>query len=159
MLDEPTFNTIIENAPLISIDLCLLCRGEILLCKRSNEPLSGEWFTPGGRLYKNEMWQNALLRILRTELSLAGLAVEDFTLMGLWDHFYSNSIFNQDSSTHYVNLPHYSEFKSHPEIVLDDQHSECKWFDVSVVSNDEKFHPYMRNYASWLLNKMEDKYD
>jgi hypothetical protein len=58
-----------------------------------------------------------------------------------------------------VNLPHYAELKSKPQIVLDDQHVEFKWFDLSVESNDEKFHPYMRNYASWLLNKIGDTDD
>ena len=48
MLDAQIFKTVIENAPLGSIDLCLLCDGQILLCKRNNEPLKGEWFTPGG---------------------------------------------------------------------------------------------------------------
>ncbi len=46
-----------------------------------------------------------------------------------------------------------------PQITLDDQHGDFKWFDLAVVSNDEKFHPYMRNYASWLLNKIGDTDD
>ena len=85
------------------------------------------------------------------ELGLSGTAVEDFAFMGMWDHFYSNSVFDQNTSTHYVNLPHYAECESEPQIALDDQHSEFEWFDLSVVSNDEKFHCYMRNYASWLI--------
>ena len=79
--------------------------------------------------------------------------------MGMWDHFYSNSALDQNTSTHYVNLPHYAEFKSKPQITLDDQHGEFKWFDLSVVCDDERFHPYMRNYAGWLLKKMDNSYD
>ena len=93
------------------------------------------------------------------ELGLSGIAVEVFSLMVMWDHFYNNSALDQNTSTHYVNLSHYAEFKSKPQITLDDQHGEFKWFDLSVVSNDEKFHPYMRNYASWLLNKIGDTDD
>ena len=93
------------------------------------------------------------------ELGLSDIAVEDFALMGMWDHFYSNSALDQNTSTHYVNLPHYAEFKSRPQITLDDQHDEFKWFDLAVVSNDEKFHPYMCNYASWVLNKIGDTDD
>ena len=51
MLDAHTFKTVIGNAPLVSIDFCLVCEGQILLGKRNNEPLKGEWFTPGGRIY------------------------------------------------------------------------------------------------------------
>ena len=138
----------------MSIDLCLVCNGQILLGKRNNEPLKGTWFTPGGRIYKNESWQNALLRIVGMELGLRDIGVGEFSLMGVWDHFYNNSTLDQNTSTHYVNLPHYAELKSKPPIALDDQHSEFMWFDLSVVTNDEKCHLYMRNYANWLLNKV-----
>jgi len=159
MLDVQTFKTVLENTPLVSIDLCLICNDQILLGRRRNEPLKGLWFTPGGRIHKNETWQSALLRIAKVELGLSGIAVEGFALMGIWDHFYNNSALNQNISTHYVNLPHYAEFKSAPQITLDDQHGEFKWFDLSIVSNDETSHPYMRNYASWLLNKIGDADD
>ena len=159
MLDAKTLKIVIENTPLVSIDLCLICNGQILLGKRSNEPLKGTWFTPGGRIHKNETWQDALLRIAEAELGLICIAVEDFALMGMWDHFYSNSALDQNTSTHYVNLPHYAEFKSKPQITLDDQHGEFKWFDLSVVSNDEKSHPYIRNYAIWLLDRMHNTDD
>ena len=155
MLDAQTLKTVIENTPLVSIDLCLVCDGQLFLGKRNNDPLRGEWFTPGGRIYKNETWQHALVRIAEAELGLSCIAVEGFSLMGMWDHFYNNSVLDQNTSTHYVNLPHYAEFKSRPQITLDDQHGEFEWCDLSVVAKDEKFHPYMRNYASWLLKNME----
>ena len=159
MLDAQTFKSVIENTPLVSIDLCLVCDDQLLLGKRNNDPLKGEWFTPGGRIYKNETWQSALLRIIDVELGLRDIAVEDFALMGMWDHFYNNSALDQNTSTHYVNLPHYAAFKSRPQITLDNQHSDFKWFDLTVVSSDEKFHLYMRNYAGWLLKKMDNSYD
>lgn len=145
---------VIQNTPLVSIDLCLIFDGKIILCKRTNDPLKGEWFTPGGRIYKNETWQNALVRIAEVELDLSGVEVEDFSLMGVWDHFYSSNGIDQSISTHYVNLPHYAVFKSAPQITLDKQHNEYKWFDLNHVSNDIILHPYIRNYASWLLNKI-----
>ena len=159
MLDAKTFKTVVENTPLVSIDLCLMCDGQVLLGKRTNEPLKGKWFTPGGRIYKNETWQDALLRIAEVELGLIGIAVEDFSLMGVWDHFYNNSAVDQNTSTHYVNLPHYAEFKSKPQITSDDQHGEFKWFDLAVLSKDDKSHPYICNYAVWLLKKMDNIYD
>jgi colanic acid biosynthesis protein WcaH len=107
MLDAQTFKTVIENAPLVSIDLCFIFEGRILLGKRNNEPLKDEWFTPGGRIHKNETWQNALRRVGELELGLSDVPVEKFELMGVWDHFYSNSVVDQDISTHDVNLPHY----------------------------------------------------
>lgn len=159
MLDVHTYKTIVENTPLVSIDLCLICNGQILLGKRSNEPLRGMWFTPGGRIHKNETWQGALLRISEVELGLSSIVVENFSLMGVWDHFYKNSALDQNTSTHYVNLPHYAEFKSRPSITLDDQHGEFEWYDLSVVAKDEKFHPYLCNYAVWFLNMRHSTHD
>ena len=159
MLDPQTFKTVIENTPLVSIDLCLLFNEEILLGKRINEPLKGRWFTPGGRIHKNESWQRALQRIALDELGLPPSDCADFKLMGVWDHFYTNSVCDGSLSTHYVNLPHLARFLSKPAISGDDQHAEFKWFDLSEVSKDEKFHLYMSNYASWLLKKMNNIHD
>ena len=159
MLELSKFKSVVENTPLVSIDLCLIFEGKILLGKRNNEPLKGEWFTPGGRIYKNERWQNALRRIGELELGLSDVPVDKFELMGVWDHFYSNSIIDQDISTHYVNLPHYIVFKSRPLITIDDQHGDFQWFGLSVIANDEKFYPYIRNYADWIVNRIKNTHD
>jgi colanic acid biosynthesis protein WcaH len=142
---------VIENTSLVSIDLCLVCDRQVLLGKRCIEPLKGEWFTPGGRIHKNETWQDALLRIAELELGLSSIAPEDFYLMGVWGHFYNNSALDQSTSTHYVNLPHFAELKFKPQITLDYHDGTSNWFDLVVVSNDEKVHLYVRNYATWLL--------
>ena len=112
----------------------------------------------GGRIHKNETWQDALRRIVKAELGLCDTAVESFSLMGVWDHFYNNSAVDQGISTHYVNLPHYAEFESKPDITLDDQHGGFEWFNLSVVAKDEKFHRYIRNYATWLLKNMDNRH-
>ena len=159
MLDAQTFKTVVENAPLVSIDLCLVCDGQILLGKRTNEPLKGEWFTPGGRIHKNETWQQALLRIVKAELGLCDITVEDFSLMGVWDHFYNNSTVGQNTSTHYVNLTHCIYFKSRPKINLDYQHAVFEWFDLSAIVNNKIFHPYIREYVGFLLTTKEGTCD
>ena len=92
LLDSTVFKIIVENTPLVSIDLCLVCKDQLLLGRRNNEPLKGRWFTPGGRIHKNESWQAALKRIALTELGLSAENLDDVELMGVWDHFYSNSV-------------------------------------------------------------------
>jgi len=159
MLDSQIFKTVIGNTPLVSVDICLVCKGQMLLGKRNNEPLKGSWFTPGGRIHKNENWQNCLSRVALTELGLSIQNIDRFILMGVWDHFYPNSVFGQNISTHYVNLPHYACFEYKPNTRVDDQHIEFEWFDLERVANEEAFHPYMRNYANWLKNKKKIKDD
>jgi colanic acid biosynthesis protein WcaH len=158
MLDPAIFKTIVRNAPLVSIDLCIICNGQLLLGLRNNNPLKGVWFTPGGRILKNETWTNCLKRIARSEL---GLVVDDpgqFRLMGIWDHFYDGSVFSDKISTHYVNLPHYVRMKVTPHLKLDGQHNKMAWFDLEEVAGNGIFHEYMRLYSSYLL-KMDIKND
>jgi colanic acid biosynthesis protein WcaH len=94
--------------------------------------------------------KNALRRVGELELGLSDVPVEKLELMGVWDHFYSNSAGDQDISTHYVNLPHYIAVKSRPLITIDDQHGDFQWFDLSMVSGDQNCHLYVRDYAGWL---------
>jgi colanic acid biosynthesis protein WcaH len=153
MLDSKNFKTIVENTPLVSIDLCIICDSQILLGKRSNEPLRGIWFTPGGRILKNETWQDCLRRVASSELLLEVRDPNDFRLMGVWDHFYENSAVDEGISTHYVNLPHCIYMKKKPNFQIDEQHEEMSWFDLQKVASSSGFHKYMRNYASYLLEK------
>ena len=81
MLDTQTFKTVVENTPLVSIGMRSVCKGQLFLGKRINKPLRRELFTPGGRIYKNETWQDAILRIVNAELGLCNTALEDFNLM------------------------------------------------------------------------------
>jgi colanic acid biosynthesis protein WcaH len=154
-LDYEVFKTVVNNAPLVSVDLCLVYNGQILMGKRNNEPLKDQWFTPGGRIQKNERWQDALRRIALTEL---GFCIEDtgaFELMGVWDHFYQNSYFDQTISTHYVNLPHFTRLELKPELLMDEQHRKLGWFNLSSVATGEEFNIHMRNYARYLIEKGE----
>lgn len=148
-LDLATFKTVVNSTPLVSIDLCLVVQGQLLMGLRKNEPLKGRWFTPGGRLLKNERWQDGLKRIASNELRLE-VEVCDFNLMGIWDHFYSNSALDESVSTHYVNLPHVCHLSSLPEIFLEDQHSSVRWFNIVSIINDTRQHIYMREYAKWI---------
>ena len=151
MLDHKKFKIVIENTPLVSIDLCLVCDRQILLGKRNNDPLKGEWFTPGGRVFKNETWQDCLRRVASSELALEFVDPNQFRLMGVWDHFYKNSAVDERISTHYVNLPHCIFMKQKPNFEIDGQHDEMGWFDLEEVAFSSRFHEYMRNYASWLI--------
>lgn len=149
VLDPVTFKTIVESMPLVSIDLCLVYEGQLMMGLRRNEPLKDQWFTPGGRLLKNERWQDGLVRIAKTELGLT-VTSDDFELMGVWDHFYENSAINEGISTHYVNLPHVCFLESEPELSLDPQHESVRWFDVVSLIEDTGHHDYMRQYAGWI---------
>ena len=101
MLDDKTFKTVVDSAPLISIDILLKKDGKVLLGKRVKKPAQGYFFSTGGRINKNETIDNAMARIANNELNIELQSTPEF--IGMFEHFYADSIFN-DVSTHYVNL-------------------------------------------------------
>ena len=95
------FKTIIDNTPLVSVDLIVKHKGKVLLGKRVNKPAQRYWFTLGGRVLKNESIQNAIQRIGKLELDIIIDGSPKF--IGVFEHFYDDSIY-QNVSTHYINL-------------------------------------------------------
>jgi len=101
MLNDTTFKTIIDYAPLISIDILLKNDDKVLLGKRINKPAQGYFFSTGGRVHKNETITNAMARIAKNELNITVTLTPKF--IGVFEHFYGDDIY-KDISTHYVNL-------------------------------------------------------
>ena len=153
MLDRNTFKTILKDTPLVSIDICLIFNNKMLLGRRSNEPLKGQWFTPGGRILKNESWQDCLRRVAQSELGFYVEDIRKFTLMGIWNHFYTNSAVDENISTHYVNLPHFCFLEKQPILKADEQHDKLSWFDLEKIKGNGNFHEYIRSFACKLINK------
>ena len=161
MFPDTKFSAAIEVLPLVSIDLCLVCDGALLLGKRVNKPAQGYWFTPGGRIRKDEAFTLALERIASAELGLCDVQSLKPSLMGVWDHFYSDSAFSDSISTHYVNLPHsiYLPIDSKGSVLQsalersDGQHSAWCWMPLAEVVEHPDVHEYVRAYAQFLLER------
>lgn len=150
------FDRAVDVLPLVSVDWVLLnSAGQMLLGQRRNPPARHWWFTPGGRVRKNEPLSRCLQRVAFAELGLQANYVHGAKLMGVWDHFYEDSAFSTDVSTHYVNLPHVLRLP----YTLDlnalplDQHSAWRWQDVQTAAVGHDVHPYVRIYANWVVEQ------
>lgn len=158
-LDRETFKTIIDTTPLVSIDLLVRnAQGQILVGKRVNRPAQGYWFVPGGRILKNERLAEAFSRLTEAELGLK-LDVRNARYLGLYEHFYDDSIFTDaetdvsindvstnDVSTHYVVngfelvLP-----ESHVNLPCE-QHNEYRWLSEEEFKTSDEVHVHSRWY-------------
>lgn len=165
-LSEADFKQAVSALPLISIDFCVTDPSHRLLVGlRTNPPAKDWWFTPGGRIRKNEAQGQAMQRIACGEL---GLSAEVFgqlqgriQLMGAWDHFYPDSAFSPDISTHYVNTPYWLPLSwdelAHLNLPLADkdaQHAQWQWVAVEEAAQHADVHPFARPYAQWLVEKL-----
>ena len=155
-LADSEFANAVNALPLVSVDLVVVNPiGQILLGLRRNAPARHWWFTPGGRVRKNEPFSACLLRVALSELALQEQDVGGAQLMGAWDHLYEDSAFSPEVSTHYVNLPHVLQLK-HPldlAALPADQHSGWRWQDAKDAAVASDVHPYVRVYAQWLWDQ------
>ena len=162
LLPAAQFAQACEALPLVSIDLVLTDEaGRLLLGLRRNAPARDWWFTPGGRIRKNEPLADARRRIAAEELGLPETTVHRATLMGAWDHFYPDSAFDASISTHYVNLALWLPLTTDEVATLTlpagngEQHTGWQWMPLAQASEDENVHPHVRVYAKWVLGERQ----
>ena len=142
MLDNQIFKTVINSTPLISIDLLVKKDNKILLGKRINKPAQGYLFSIGGRVYKNETIDSAMMCIAKNELNIELKLTPRF--IGVFEHFYDDSIYH-DVSTHYVNLAY--EIETHEICNLPtEQHNEYQWLTIDELLKSKQVHKYVKDY-------------
>lgn len=141
-IEDDIFKCVIENTPLVSVDLIVRNGGKVLLGKRINKPAQGYWFTLGGRVLKNETIQNAIHRIGKLELGT--IVDSDPKFMGVFEHLYDDSIFN-GVSTHYLNLGYEVDVSALEDLPMD-QHAVYRWFGLEELMQSTQVHPYVKDY-------------
>lgn len=155
-LSDDLFESIIKHCPLISIDFVIKDNNmRVLLGKRKNEPAKGYWFTPGGRIFKDESITDACIRILRDELNIH-TTDPNYSIFNITEHFYSNNFYNNDFSTHYINISMtLHDFDINSIVDMTAQHTDIIWLTIpelirhkNVHFNAKKqFHEYKFKYV------------
>lgn len=147
-IPESLFAEFIRNMPICTVDVLLFNPRvtKVLLFRRTNEPLKGEWFSLGGRISKNETLQQCALRQVYKEAGLT-LAPADLFFGTVFDEIFSNSRFGPGVSLHCVNICWGHLLDDGAVIRLDEQHDRCEWRRV----NDPSLHPMMKRKIDALL--------
>ena len=144
-LEKELFSSIIENTPLISIDLIIKdSEGKILLGQRINKPAKNSWFVPGGRIYKDEKIEDAFKRITKDEIGKE-FNISKSSFKGVYQHFYDDNVFNDNFSTHYIVLGFELVIKE--ELSLGTiQHEKYKWFTQDELLKSDEVYSYVKDY-------------
>lgn len=153
LLSDETFLNIIKNTPLVSIDILVKNnKNEILLGMRTNEPAKGFYFTPGGRIKKNEAIRNAFSRIMKTEININS-SIDSAKFIGIFDHIYPTNKFERTGiSTHYVAAGYIVEISEEEKIQADCQHSHFRWFDCINALRHPDVHENTKIYIQKATN-------
>jgi len=148
MLSSDDFKQVIKNTNLIAFDLIIRNKNnEILLAERINSPAKGYYFVPGGRVFKNENLNNALVRILANEVNLKLSDFGSITHKGLYEHIYDDNVFlDTQYNTHYIVYAIELEYLGTGQITLDKQHCKYKFIKTKNLLGSDKVHKFTKNY-------------
>ncbi len=149
MLSEKDFKQIIQNTPLISIDLIVKnINGQYLLGYRTNKPAKDTWFVPGGRIKKGETIEQAFSRITTAELGIE-FKLKQAEYLGLYEHIYPNDNYFNDSeigTTHYIVHGFQIDLESNLNTLPKEQHADYWWASKEELLNNENVHINTKNY-------------
>lgn len=147
-LDPETFRTVVEATPLVSIDLVVENEeGQFLLGLRRNRPAKAYWFVPGGRIRKGELLWSAFYRLLDEEVGCTTRDV-DCEMLGVYEHFYDDSVFGDSPGTHYVVLAWHVRVRSSDLELPTGQHARFQWWHRRDILGSDDVHPNSRAYMA-----------
>ncbi len=137
-IPDALYKKIHKTMIVVCVDLVVKHGKEFLLVKRKNDPLKGEWFLPGGRVYKGEGLRAAALRKLKEEVGLRGRVRK---LLGAGEQFVKDGYYPKVSA-HVVSFIFLVDTKSKKSVQLDSQSEAFAWFKKIPA----KLHPYVKDF-------------
>lgn len=128
---QETYKVLMEFSPICTVDVIFFNPEgtRVLLGKRANAPYQGLFYTFGGRLRKNETFEEAAVRIAKKEMGVT-VAPIDVTFGGL-DNEISDSSVVLGTNYHAVALYFGGIIPENTPVTLDAQHSEYQWVDIN----------------------------
>ena len=148
LIEEETFKKILANVPIITVDVLFFNEDytQIILFKRNNKPLKGQYFTPGGRLHKNEEFLDAAVRQMQQELGIF-IEKKKLVLGSILNEIWEESSF-ANISYHTVNICFgYPLDEKINSFRFDKQHNKSKWFCI----NDPSLHELIKTRIERVL--------
>jgi len=126
-IETELFDKIKKSMPIPCIDLLVTYKNRLLLMLRNNEPGKDLWFTPGGRIHRNESLTEAVKRVLSTETGLQPINITQISTMShIWPEAHT--------VTTYFKVEVDSD-----QVKLDEQHRDYKW----INQIEGGLHPYI----------------
>jgi|TARA_B100000315_G_C14216962_1_gene424681 colanic acid biosynthesis protein WcaH len=138
MIPTEEYREILEKLAIPCVDVFVENdSGEVLMIKRDNEPAKGQWWLPGGRIFKRETIKDAAIRKIREEV---GLELSDVAIVGAYETIFDEGPFGIETGTHSVNVLVKGSVKSFDTMKTNGDHSGAKFFkDIQ-----EDWHSYLR---------------
>lgn len=134
--------------PIPCVDLMVSnMQGRVLMLKRKNPPVQGQWWFPGGRIIHGELREKAAIRKLKEECGLTPLKIQELGIYGLILNIPETScIYHAITTVFYINV-------NEDNVLLDNQSYDYMWKDPTEWL-DEVEHGFLKSLLSiYLLSK------
>ena len=109
------------SLPIVGVGAVIVRHGEVLIVRRANPPLQGEWSIPGGALDLGEKLRDGVAREVREE---TGLDVEVGPVLDVFDSIFPDS--EGRTQYHYVLIDYLCHSRSGTPAAATDV-SEVRW--------------------------------
>lgn len=134
------YKQIVEYSVISTVDIIFMDHNKsILLGRRSNSPLKGEYYIPWGRIRKNETIIQGVQRKAKEEFNI-DIDINKLVFVGSYDDIFEDSAWN--TSTHCV--PRVFAYQLNNDevkmLLPDTQHTDIKF----AIYNDPSLHPFLK---------------
>ncbi len=137
-ISQDKYKEILEHVPIPCVDIVLKHRNEFLMIKRTNPPMQGQWWLPGGRIFKGETMEQAAYRKLKEETNIETARIAK--KLGPYETIFPDGPFGIKTGVHSINVVFLMETDDVSKLKHDKNHSDQRWF--SEVDKD--WHPYIK---------------
>jgi len=137
------YRQIHEQVPIPGVDIILkTLDGGFLLVQRQTEPAKGQWWLVGGRVYKNELLEQAARRKVQEEIGLKLPPGSLHQVRGSYETIFTADPFGHGKGTHTINSCFVAELTTEDlaAIQLDRYHPQFQVFPRV----EKEWHPYLK---------------
>jgi 8-oxo-dGTP diphosphatase len=120
------YKRIMKDLPIASVEAVILVNKSVLLLKRKNPPVQGEWWFAGGRIHRGESLEETLHREVKEETRLK---ITSYKFINVYSRIFPER--------HDITLAYLCECEG--KVKLDSEHSEYKLFRKVP----QGLHPYL----------------
>lgn len=155
LIPTDLYCSILDNVPLICVDLIIVKDNMAFLTKRKNKPSKDIYWMQGGRMLKNEGIEECGIRKAALELNIPEDKIKITNYLGTFSTEFNDS--EQGASSHTVNITFQAEVEEIP-LGFDDDHSDGKWFNINGALPSELEGVYKHHsYIADILKLIEPK--
>lgn len=141
------YRKIVELMPIPCVDVVFKAGSKVFLFMRAYEPAKGKWWLVGGRILRNETFEQAVIRKMKEEI---GVDAKVGRMIGTYEEFFANSRFDNESGktgngktgTHTLSICFVAEPKNRNfKLRLNDEYDGYRTIDRI----EENLEPYIKN--------------